>query len=121
MSYLGKAKECDMLSLGEEIGINIFANANITSLVKLIKKTEVFDEKCIKCRLEITHEESAIETAKEAKRVEIEEIDKDREFELRLLEISNRTGNLKSENMSKANNVKEILKTLYLDLIVRVI
>ena len=51
MSYLAKVKKCDLITLGEELGIDIPPNAKVTSLVKLIKESEDFDEEFVKCRL----------------------------------------------------------------------
>ena len=112
MSYLERAKKCDLISLGEELGIDIPPNAKVTSFVKLIKESEDFEEVFVKCRLEIIQEERtiaeewAIEAAKEAKRIEIEEKQKEREFELRQIEIATKNGNLNREDVSETDNIK---------------
>ena len=85
MSYLARAKKCDLISFGEELGIDIPPNAKVTSFVKLIKESEDFDEEFVKCRLEITQEEKG---RAEARRIEIEKKLKEREFELRRIEIA---------------------------------
>ena len=103
MSYLARAKKCDLISLGEELGIDIPPNAKVTSLVKLIEVSEDFDEEFVKCRLEIMQEEMA---EVEAKRIEIEEKQKEREFELKLLEIATKTRNLNREDISEADSIR---------------
>ena len=47
----GEGKKCHLISLDEELGIDIPPNAKVTSLVKLIKESEDFDEEFVKCRL----------------------------------------------------------------------
>ena len=123
MSYLARVKKGDLITLCEELGIDIPPNVKVTNLVKLIKESEDFDEEFVKCRLEIIQEERAIEAAKEAKRIEIEEKQKEREFELRRLEIASRTGNPNREDMSEADNikVKQNPQNIYLDLKFRLI
>ena len=121
MSYLARVKKCNLITLGEELGIDIPPNTKVTSLVKLIKESEDFDEEFVKCRLEIIQEEKtiaeerAIEAAKEAKwieiaaeakRIEIEEKQKEREIEVRWLEIATKTGNLNREDVSEADNIR---------------
>ena len=89
MSYLARAKKCNLISLVEKLDIDIPPYPKVTSLVKLIKESEDFDVEFVKCRLEIMQEERtiveqrAIEAAKEAKQIEIEEKQKEGEFELR--------------------------------------
>ena len=56
----GKGKKCDLVSLSEELDIDIPPNAKVTSLIKLIKKSEDFDEEFAKCQLEIIQEERTI-------------------------------------------------------------
>ena len=73
MAYLARAKEHNLISLGEEISIDIPPSGKVKSLIKLIKESENFNEKFVKYRLEIIQEEKAIEAPKEAKRIKIEE------------------------------------------------
>ena len=73
-----------MISLGEELGIDIPPSVKVSCLVKLIKEREDFAEEFVKCQLEFIQEEKVIEALmKEAKRIKTEEKRKERKFELR--------------------------------------
>ena len=67
---------------------------------------EDFDEEFVKCCLDIIQEVRAIEVVKEAKWIEIEEKQKEKEFELSCLETVIRTGNLSKEGMSETDNIR---------------
>ena len=58
----------------EEIGIDIPFNAKVTSLVKLVKESEDFDEEFVKYLLGIVQGERTNKAVKEVEKIERERI-----------------------------------------------
>lgn len=120
MSYLGRAKKIDLLTLAEELEIEIPESPKCAKLIELITGPDTYDEDLTKNLLaRITAEREELETRERENALKLEE----RAFELRKIELQNKgqiLGNPKlslNKIMSKFENTGDI--GVYLNLFER--